>query len=67
MKYKGLICIPMWQEVEVEAENANEAFDKMCDVCDINKAYMGEPYVYDCQEADKYLWDKKEEANESNS
>ena len=65
MKWKGLICIPMWQEVEVEAENHNEAFEKMCDACDVNLAYFGDPYVYDLQESDKYVWDKKGETNEN--
>lgn len=59
-KWKGLVCLPMWQEIEVEAENKNEAESKMLDSFDMTKAYEGESYVYDCEESDKYFWDKKE-------
>ena len=59
-KYKGLVCMPMWQEIEVSAENHNEAWTKMFDAFDMSKAYEGEPYVYDCEESGKYLWNNKE-------
>ena len=49
-KWKGLVCMPMWQEIEVEAETEDEAFHKMCDACDMTKAGLGEPYVHDLEE-----------------
>jgi hypothetical protein len=44
-KWKGLICFPMWQEVEVEAETLDEAFDKVCYASDFSKSSLGEAYV----------------------
>jgi hypothetical protein len=49
-KYKGLICFPMWQEVIVEAENEDEAFDKVCDASDFSKSSLGDPHVGELEE-----------------
>ena len=59
-KFKGIIVFPLYQEVEIEAESEADARDRMCDYCDVNKATFGDPYVYDCEESDKYGWDKTE-------
>ncbi len=44
-KWKAMICFPMWQEVEVEAENVDEAFDKVCEASDFTRSSLGEAYV----------------------
>jgi hypothetical protein len=46
----GQVCVPMWQEIVVEAETQEEAESLMIDQFNIAKAGKGESYVYDCQE-----------------
>ena len=49
-KWKGMICFPMWQEVVVEAETQDEAFDKVCEASDFTKTGLGEAYVHEVQQ-----------------
>jgi hypothetical protein len=49
-KWKALVCVPMWQEVEVEAKTRREAEATMLDLFDMSKAGPGEAYVYDLEE-----------------
>ncbi len=51
-KWKAMICFPMWQEVEVEAENVDEAFDKVCDASDFSKSGLDEVYVHGLEQAE---------------
>lgn len=49
-KWKGLVCVPMWQEMEIEAETYDEAKATMLDLFEMDKAGPGESYVYDLEE-----------------
>lgn len=49
-KWKALVCVPMWQEMEITAETAQEAEATMLDLFDMSKAGPGEAYVYDLTE-----------------
>ena len=44
------VCMPMWQEMIVEAETPEEAEATMLDLFDLAKAGSGESYVYDLTE-----------------
>ena len=49
-KWKGLVCVPMWQEMEIEAETYDEARATMLDLFEMDKAGPGEAYVYDLEQ-----------------
>lgn len=52
-KWKAMICFPMWQEVEVEAETEDEAFDKVCDASDFTRSSLGEVYVHGLEQVNE--------------
>lgn len=49
-KWKGQVCMPMWQEIEVEAETDEEAEAMMLDQFDLASAEPGEAYVCELDE-----------------
>jgi len=49
-KFKGLVVFPLYQEIEIEAESEADAWDRLCENCDVNKATFGDPYAYDIEE-----------------
>ena len=51
-KWKALVCTPTWQEMEIEAETAEEAEATMLDLFDMNQAGPGEAYVHDLTEVE---------------
>lgn len=50
--WKAQVCLPMWQEMMIDAENAEEAKATMLDLFDLVKADPGEAYVYDLTEVE---------------
>lgn len=51
-KWKALVCVPMWQEMEITADTEQEAQATMLDLFDMAKAGPGEAYVYDLTEVE---------------
>ena len=51
-KWKALVCVPMWQEMEITAETEQEAEATMLDLFDMAKAGPGEAYVHDLTEVE---------------
>lgn len=49
-KWIGQVCVPMWQEMTVEAETKEEAENLMMRLFQMRKAGPGEAYVYDLEE-----------------
>lgn len=49
-RYRGVAVFKYYQQIELEAESEDQAWDMMCDLMDVTKAELGDCEIYDVVE-----------------
>lgn len=49
-RYKGVVVFKYYQQIELEAESEDQAWDMMSDLMDVTEAELGDCEIYDVVE-----------------
>lgn len=49
-RYKGVVVFKYYQQIELEAESEDQAWDMISDLMDVTKAELGDCEIYDVVE-----------------
>ena len=58
-RYKGVVVFKYYQQIELEAESEDQAWDMMSDLMDVTEAELGDCEIYDVVEIKEQEYENK--------